>query len=128
MNAETLPLQPFDFLKLLAHELRWQLVTTLAQSDYRVQELVNVLQQPQNLVSYHLKQLRDFHLVAERRSTADARDIYYSLDLLQLQTFYDSVGEALHPVLAHGQSVGETPNYNHDSPARVLFLCTENSA
>src|SRR5437773_1704273 len=103
MNANALSNRPLDFLKSLAHELRWQLISALAHSDYRVQELVEMLQQPQNLVSYHLKQLRSQQLVIERRSTADARDIYYSLDLVQLQTFYELVGEAIHPALTHGE-------------------------
>jgi DNA-binding MarR family transcriptional regulator len=81
MTTNALPIQPLNFLKVLAHDLRWQLVSELTQSDYRVQELVDLLQQPQNLVSYHLKQLRSQRLVTEHRSTADARDIYYSLDL-----------------------------------------------
>src|SRR5450631_4095490 len=96
MNAATDSPQAFGFLKLLAHDLRWKLVTRLTHSDYRVQELVDALQQPQNLVSYHLKRLRDLHLVTERRSTADARDIYYSLDVDQLQSGYAAIGEALH--------------------------------
>lgn len=129
MNAQNQTLQPFDFLKLLAHELRWQLVTTLTQSDYRVQELIDMLQQPQNLVSYHLKQLRDLRLVVERRSTADARDIYYSLDLVQLQTLYDAVGIALHPALPHRET-GGAGDVHADTArrTRILFLCTENSA
>jgi hypothetical protein len=49
---------PPDFLKLLAHQLRWQLLIALAESDYRVQELVAVLHKPQNLVSSHLRLLR----------------------------------------------------------------------
>jgi protein-tyrosine-phosphatase/DNA-binding transcriptional ArsR family regulator len=129
MNLQTQALQPFDFLKLLAHELRWQLVTALTRSDYRVQELIDILQQPQNLVSYHLKQLRDWRLVVERRSTADARDIYYSLDLVQLQSFYDAVGEALHPALPHRETAGaEGIRSESARRIRILLLCTENSA
>ncbi len=128
MNRQIHAVEPFDFLKLIAHELRWQLVTTLAKSDYRVQELVDALQQPQNLVSYHLKKLHDLRLVAERRSTADARNIYYSLDLAQLQTFYDLVGEALHPALVYGELLSDEPDHNKKSLTRILFLCTENSA
>src|SRR5258706_15638577 len=120
MKAQPQALQPFDFLRLIAHELRWQLVTALTHSDYRVQELVDALKQPQNLVSYHLKQLRDLRLVVERRSTADARDIYYSLDLVQLQTFYDAVGEALHPALVHQETLTGEQDHAPRSLSRVL--------
>ncbi|MEI4861609.1 ArsR family transcriptional regulator, partial [Klebsiella pneumoniae] len=52
-----------EFLKVLAHDLRWKLLTRLSRSDYRVQELIAFLEEPQNLVSYHLKRLRDLYLV-----------------------------------------------------------------
>lgn len=117
------------FLKLLADEQRWKLLEVLAYSDRRVQELVRVLQQPQNLVSYHLRKLREHALVRERRSAADRRDVYYSLDLDRLKGMLMSTGEALHPGL------GEEPNVNRGIPltqagkrVRVLFLCTHNSA
>ncbi|MFC7713828.1 ArsR/SmtB family transcription factor [Nonomuraea recticatena] len=46
------------FLRLAAHPLRWRLLTELAAGDYRVRELVELVGQPQNLVSYHLRLLR----------------------------------------------------------------------
>ncbi|MFW6097352.1 MAG: ArsR/SmtB family transcription factor, partial [Chloroflexota bacterium] len=90
---------PPAFLKLLAHDLRWHLLEALARGDHRVQELIEILGRPQNLVSYHLRRLRDAQLVHERRSSHDARDIYYSLDLDHLQALYAAAGEALHPAL-----------------------------
>lgn len=59
---------PLNFLKLLAHDVRWALLAALAESDWRVQELVELLQRPQNLVSYHLRLLREGQIVTERRS------------------------------------------------------------
>lgn len=116
---------PPDFLKLLAHELRWQLLVALARSDHRVQELVELVNRPMNLVSYHLKQLRDHQLVTERRSSADGRDVYYSLDLAQLAANYQQSGAQLHPLLGQPQhSIAVTLV----APQRVLFLCTHNSA
>lgn len=128
---------PLDFLKLLAHDIRWQLLTALAESDRRVQELVERLQRPQNLVSYHLRLLRGGQVVRERRSSADGRDIYYSLDLDHLRTFYLDSGLALHPALACAQPVvgSQIPQSLTDGavgagkrPFRILFLCTHNSA
>jgi len=120
---------PPDFLKLLAHDLRWQLLAALAHSDYRVQELVERVNRPVNLVSYHLKQLRNHQLVTERRSSADGRDVYYSLDLNHLATLYHESGSQLHPALGKpvpNQQAG--PASLSQSPLRVLFLCTHNSA
>jgi protein-tyrosine-phosphatase len=127
-DSSALP-HPPDFLKLLAHELRWKLVTALSHSDHRVHELVHMLDQPMNLVSYHLKQLRDQQLVTERRSSADGRDIYYSLDLEALRTRYFAAGEAIHPALATSDSAPLDATAAHvHPPTRVLFLCTHNSA
>jgi len=61
-----------EILKLLAHDLRWRMVQALAVSDHRVGELVVLVDQPLNLVSYHLKKLREGRLVTTRRSEADA--------------------------------------------------------
>ncbi|HEX9373450.1 MAG TPA: metalloregulator ArsR/SmtB family transcription factor [Roseiflexaceae bacterium] len=119
---------PLDVLKLLAHDLRWKIVAALARSDYRVHELVQMLGQPMNLVSYHLRQLRDQRLVHERRSSADGRDVYYSLDLDALQATYMAAGRALHPALGQGEPRAPQADRAARRPARVLFLCTQNSA
>ncbi len=120
---------PPDFLKLLAHDIRWKILVLLARSDYCVQELVHLVEQPQNLVSYHLRQLRGQNLVTERRSSADSRDIYYSLNFETLHTLYFSAADALHPALSSTNTERQdTVEQNSDKPIRVLFLCTENSA
>jgi DNA-binding transcriptional ArsR family regulator len=90
---------PPEVLKLAAHPIRWSVLTRLARSDYRVQELVAFLQLPQNLVSYHLRQLRATKLVMERKSSADERSIYYCLDVEQFRALYPQAGEQLHPAL-----------------------------
>ena len=122
------PAPPPSFLKLLAHELRWRLLEALARSDRRVQELVELVGQPHNLVSYHLRQLRAQELVSERRSAADGRDVYYSLELDRLKGLYLAAGESLHPGFS-----GQPATAAHDAVKpgrrlRVLFLCTHNSA
>lgn len=129
------PLEPPDFLKMLAHDLRWKIVTALTQSDRRGLELVSLLGEPQNLVSYHLRRLRETQLVNERRSSADARDIYYSLNLDHLRELYFSTGNALHPTLSFALPRNSTSDRKEDEiankelrPTRVLFLCTHNSA
>ncbi|MFO7538062.1 MAG: helix-turn-helix domain-containing protein [Chloroflexota bacterium] len=122
---------PPDFLKLLAHDVRWHLLMALALSDRRVQELVDLLQRPQNLISYHLRLLREGNLVRVRRSSADARDAYYSLDLDQVRALYLESGELLHPALTTGaqpESAAEGERLDGERPYRILFLCTHNSA
>jgi hypothetical protein len=39
--------------------VRWRLRTELADSDYRVRGLVTRVGQPQNLISHHVRLLRD---------------------------------------------------------------------
>ncbi len=121
--------QPPNFLKLLAHDIRWKILVLLGRSDYCVQELVHLIEQPQNLVSYHLRQLRGQNLVSERRSSADSRDIYYSLNFETLSTLYFAAADALHPALSGGiAELLQTQVDRPEKPVRVLFLCTENSA
>lgn len=118
---------PASFLSLIAHDLRWRTLTALAHSDYKVQELVLLLGESQNLISYHLKRLREVRLVTEHRSNADGRDIYYSVDLERFRQLYFLAAESLHPALApheieNRQMAKDVP------PTKVLFLCTHNSA
>ena len=65
---------PPEFVRLAAHPVRWQLLTELATGDLRVRELVSLVDQPQNLVSYHLRLLRTGGLVGVGRSSFDRRD------------------------------------------------------
>lgn len=132
------PIAPPGLLKLIAHEIRWQLLVALAHSDYCVNELVTRLAKPMNLISYHLRLLRDGALVQERRSSADGRDVYYSLNLAHFQALYQAALEPIHPVFMHSFTKQPAANQttamesqtmsNTNPPVRVLFLCTHNSA
>jgi protein-tyrosine-phosphatase/DNA-binding transcriptional ArsR family regulator len=120
---------PLSFLQLAGHPLRWRLLRELARSDRQVRELSALVGQPQSLVSYHLGRLLEGQLVRTRRSAADRRDAYYSLDLARCGELLIATGAALHPGLrliqpAHAEH-GPTPP---SPPARVLFVCTGNSA
>jgi thioredoxin type arsenate reductase len=117
--------QPPFLLNLLSHEIRWRLLEALGRSDRRVQELQELVGHPANLVSYHLRRLREQALVRERRSAADGRDVYYSLDLDRLKGLYFAAGETLHPALA---ATGAPAAPATERRVRVLFLCTHNSA
>jgi protein-tyrosine-phosphatase/DNA-binding transcriptional ArsR family regulator len=116
------------FVQLAAHPLRWTLLTELAASDYRVRELVERAGQPQNLVSYHLRLLRGGGLVTARRSSFDARDSYYHLDLQQCAHALTSAGTALHPALGIAATPPLPPSSRPERRPAVLFTCTGNSA
>jgi ArsR family transcriptional regulator, arsenate/arsenite/antimonite-responsive transcriptional repressor / arsenate reductase (thioredoxin) len=140
-------------IRLLADPVRWRLMRELASGDQRVRELVTALGQPQNLVSYHLRQLREGGLVTSRRSSFDGRDTYYSLDLDGCSRALADAATALHPGLALASGAGAAPRSGTTlapgatltpdatlapdaiaGPApgqrtrRVLFVCTGNSS
>ena len=113
---------------MAAHPLRWQLLCELARSDRRVRELTALVGQPQNLVSYHLGELRASGLVGTRRSSFNGRDIYYRLDLARCAQALATAGGALHPGLRLGPPPPPVPPGAGPGQASVLFLCTGNSA
>ncbi|MFA1542454.1 arsenate reductase/protein-tyrosine-phosphatase family protein [Actinomadura monticuli] len=114
-----------SFVRLAAHPLRWRLLSELSAGDYQVRELVELVGEPQNLVSYHLRQLRDGALVTARRSSFDARQTYYHLDLERCAQELAATGAALHPALRLGPVA---PAIGTARPSAVLFTCTGNSA
>lgn len=115
---------PPAFIRLAAHPLRWRLLAELADSDYRVRELVARVDEPQNLVSYHLRLLRDGGLVTATRSTFDGRDSYYHLDLDRCGDALSDSGARLHPALRRDAAPSVPPARR----IAVLFMCTGNSA
>jgi protein-tyrosine-phosphatase/DNA-binding transcriptional ArsR family regulator len=121
---------PPSFVQLAAHPLRWRLLIELARSDLRVRELVALVDQPQNLVSYHLRLLRDGGLVTATRSSFDGRDSYYHLDLDRCTYELAGTGGALHPALnLHPAAEPPAPvDRPHAPRIAVLFVCTGNSA
>jgi len=118
-----------DFLRLAGHPLRWRLLRELAGRDRRVNELTGLLGEPQNLVSYHLGQLRSGRLVSARRSSADRRDLYYTVDLARFAGLLAETGRSLHPGLRLEAAPPGRSRDIADAPVRrLLFLCTGNSA
>lgn len=108
-------------MRMASHPVRWALLTELAGSDLRVRELAAAVDEPQNLISYHLRLLRSAGLVDARRSSFDGRDTYYRLNRSGCAGAFREAAAALHPALA--------PTHVARPPARsVLFLCSGNSA
>lgn len=114
---------------LCAEPVRWAVLCELARSDRQVDELVTALGRPQNLVSYHLAKLRQAGLVSARRSSHDGRDMFYRLNGARFAGLAQEALQSLgpHPVSRVGGAERGAPG-KAESPANVLFLCTENSA
>jgi ArsR family transcriptional regulator, arsenate/arsenite/antimonite-responsive transcriptional repressor / arsenate reductase (thioredoxin) len=112
-------------VRLLADPVRWRLMRELTCGDQRVRELMVALGQPQSLISYHLCRLREGGLVTARRSSFDARDTYYSLDLDGCSQALTTATAALHPGFALPSAAAD-PGPGQEA-RRVLFVCTGNS-
>ena len=119
---------PIEFLQLVADPLRWQLMQELARSDRRVNELTALADKPQNLVSYHLRELRTAGLVSARRSSADGRDTYYRVDLARCGRLLCATGAALHPGLRLGFLPHRHPTGRHADGRRGSCSCAPATA
>jgi protein-tyrosine-phosphatase/DNA-binding transcriptional ArsR family regulator len=122
------PADVLRFFRALAEDKRLAIIRLLALSDLRAGEIGAALNLPSNGVSYHLKQLGDLGLLHDHRSSSDARDVYYRVDLEQLDRLYAQAGDALHPALVPSEQTGREAIGTASIPLRVLFLCTHNSA
>ena len=119
---------PPEVLRLVGHPLRWRLLRELAHSDRRVRELRGLVGEPQSLVSYHLRQLRQANLGRASRSAFDGRQTYYSVDLSRCAELLAGAGRALHPGLRLVAAPGDGGARRGGAQTSVLFLCTGNSA
>jgi ArsR family transcriptional regulator len=84
-------------LKLLADPTRRRLFAALTEGETCNCELSEGLGLAQNLVSHHIRQLREAGFVRERRDASDARWIYYSLDSDALAAAWRSLDELINP-------------------------------
>ena len=84
-------------LKLLADPTRRRVFLKLTEGEICNCELAEGLGIAQNLVSHHIRQLREAGFVRERRDTADARWIYYRLDAEALGAAWRSLDALMNP-------------------------------
>lgn len=112
---------PPPLFTLLGEPVRWRIIQTLALSDWTIRELAQQVKQPLNLLSYHLRLLREAHLIDQHRSRQDSRATYCSLNVARLAELYERAGVALHPSLRRR-------TVQVRQPFSVLFLCTHNAA
>jgi len=113
--------------RLIGDDQRWRLLRELAATDLRVGELVERVGSPQNLVSYHLAELRKAGLVSSRRSSADGRDTYYRFEIGRCGELLCAAGASLAPSLRLASGRSEQRPAGRRRPT-ILFLCTGNSA
>jgi len=66
-----------DFLQIISDENRLRIICFLQPGEKCVCEIWQFLDLPQNLISHHLKVLRDFNLLSSRK---DGLKVFYSIN------------------------------------------------
>jgi len=72
-------------MKALSDPTRLSVLDLLLQGTHCNCELGATLQLPMNLISHHIRVLREAGLITSRRDADDARWIYYSVDAAVLE-------------------------------------------
>ena len=86
-----------ELLKVLADRTRRQIFLVIMRGEICNCELSEMLGLPQNLVSHHLRKLRQAGLVEEHRDPHDGRWAHITVNLEALSAAWEGLEEALHP-------------------------------
>jgi len=81
-----------EFLKIIAEENRLQIICMLNKGERCVCEIWKYLDLPQNLISHHLKVLKDFELI---KSKKEGTKVIYSINKKQLAEFKELINNFL---------------------------------
>jgi ArsR family transcriptional regulator len=81
-----------DFLRIVSEENRLKIICFLQSGEQCVCKIWQFLELPQNLISHHLKVLKDFNLLNSRR---EGLNIYYSLNQEKLNQFKSILDKVL---------------------------------
>jgi ArsR family transcriptional regulator len=91
------PPEAAELLRLLADPTRRQIFMTLMQGEFCNCELAAGLGLPRNLVSHHVRSLREAGLVQEHKGPSDARSVHIVVDPEALGGALASLCSALDP-------------------------------
>jgi ArsR family transcriptional regulator len=69
-----------DFIRLMADSTRRRILLQLMHGETCNADMAEGLDLPRNLVSHHLRLLRQSGLIQERRDPQDQRLVYFSID------------------------------------------------
>lgn len=81
-----------EFLKVIAEKNRLKILCLLQKQDRCVCEMQEYFDLPQNLISHHLKVLRDFGLVSSQK---EGTKIIYSINSQTLKHYYSLLSHYL---------------------------------
>ena len=85
------------FLRLMADPTRRRIFLALMDGETCNCEMVGLLGLPQNLISHHLRQLRQAGLIRARRDAVDRRWIYYAVEQAALRRVHQEIGLLFNP-------------------------------
>jgi ArsR family transcriptional regulator len=88
-----------DFLRLLADPTRRQIFLLIMRGESCNCELAEELDLPQNLVSHHLRKLREAGLLREHRDLHDGRWVHFTVNPVALKTAWAALTAAFDPAL-----------------------------
>lgn len=93
-NSELDPNIPFlaDFLRIISEENRLKIICFLQSGEQCVCQIWLFLGQPQNLISHHLKVLKDFNLLSSRK---EGLNVYYSINKEGMDKYKDIFNQVL---------------------------------
>ncbi|PIP33357.1 hypothetical protein COX69_04095 [Candidatus Falkowbacteria bacterium CG_4_10_14_0_2_um_filter_48_10] len=77
--------QTVDFLKIISEANRLKILCFLRQQEQCVCAIWQFLALPQNLVSHHLKVLKDYGLIGSRK---EGTKVFYFLKQKNIKTFF----------------------------------------
>ena len=86
-----------DFLGLMADPTRRRIFLALMQGETCNCEMAGLLGLPHNLLSHHLRRLRQAGLIRARRDASDRRWIYYSVDRDALSRIHREIAMLFDP-------------------------------
>lgn len=95
--TETIPANTTAVFKALSDPNRLRIFSALMRGTSCNGWLMEELGLPANLLSHHLKVLREAGLVQDRRDVVDGRWIYYQVNMAALTELYDWFGDFFDP-------------------------------
>lgn len=86
-----------DFLRLMADSTRRRIFLLLMRGETCNCEVAEALELPENLVSHHIRRLRDAGLVEEHPDPLDARWVHFMVSQAALTTAWKALTASLGP-------------------------------
>lgn len=81
-----------DFLRIISEENRLKIICLLQSGELCVCKIWQFLELPQNLISHHLKILKDFNLLNSRK---EGLNVYYSINEKELNKYKEVLNKVL---------------------------------